>query len=81
MGLKLFCPDETQEPPRSVTMVVVCNGDHGLFDTATAEFPDVHYLAARRELSRLGWRIAAGKVLCPECAGTAGGELRSMSDE
>lgn len=63
--------DETVPPPRSLTMRLECDGDHGLFPPPVLELPlpptTITWDLARRH----GWRCGPGFDLCPECVGRA----------
>ncbi len=69
MSLRLFCPDDSLPPPRSVVLELRCDGDHGLFPPPAQRFEQDGYVAQNAAAMRAGWLDRGQVILCPECSG------------
>lgn len=64
--MQMFARPDT-DIPHPVILILVCDGDHGLFPAPSKTF-DVSHGFPRDIASDAGWKITHdGPVLCPEC--------------
>jgi hypothetical protein len=76
MGLKITGPDKGKIP-RLISLVLSCDGDHGLLEPPTVRYDDQGdgYIGMHDRAIAAGWSETSERVLCPQCRrGGKGGQ-------